>query len=82
VGASFRRLLFLRSLSFIRRGYLTGIYNGVFSSLQESSPYHFDMLHGVGLGLHLDTLIGAVHATGGWAEGGRLNFYFSIGPSF
>ena len=82
VGASYHRLLFSRSLSFIRQGYLTGIYNGVFSSIQESSPYNFDLLHGGGIGLHLDTVIGAVRATGGWAEGGRLNFYFSFGPSF
>jgi NTE family protein len=82
VGASYRRLLFAHSFGFIRRGYVTGIYNGVFSSSQQASPYNFDLLHGAGIGMALDTIFGPVRATAGWSEGGRLNAYFSVGPSF
>ncbi len=82
VGASYRRLLFSRGLSFLRQGYLTGIYNGMFYSDRQNSPYNFDLLHGAGMGLAVDTLLGPVRATFGWAEGGRLNFYFTFGPSF
>jgi outer membrane translocation and assembly module TamA len=82
VGASYRRQILTRSLSFIRRGYLTGIYNGVFVSSRQVSPYHFDFLNGAGFGLAVDTVLGPVRATAGWGEGGRFNFYFSLGPSF
>jgi NTE family protein len=82
IGMSYRRLLFSRALSFIRRGYLTGTYNGMFFSDRETSPYNFDFLNGAGFGLALDTIIGPVRATGGWSEGGRFNFYISVGPSF
>ena len=82
LGASYRRRLFSKSLSLIRRGYVTGLYNGMFSSTREESPYHFDLFHGAGIRLGLDTLVGPIHATAGWGEGGRVNFYFSFGPSF
>jgi NTE family protein len=82
LGASYQRLLFSRSLSFIRSGYITGIYNGAFHTDRASSPYDFDFLNGAGLGLALDTMLGPIHISGGWAEGHRGNFYISFGPSF
>jgi NTE family protein len=81
-GASFRRQLFSRPLSFLKRGYLTGIYNGGFFSDREASPYNFGFMNGAGIGLAFDTMLGPIRATGGWAEGGRFNFYLSIGPGF
>jgi NTE family protein len=81
-GASYRRRLFSRPLGFVKRGFLNGIYNfGGFSSSQES-PYYFESVHAGGMGLSLDTVLGRVDATGGWAEGGRFHFYLSLGPAF
>ena len=54
-----------KRLGFMRRGYLTGTYNGVLSSKRQASPYDFDLLNGVGIGLALDTMIGPMRATGG-----------------
>jgi NTE family protein len=82
VGASYRRQLFLRPLSFIKAGFVSAIYNGVFYSNRPSLPYNFDYMNGAGLGLDLDTMVGPVHIAGGWAEGKRANFYITFGPSF
>ncbi|MBN1569301.1 MAG: patatin-like phospholipase family protein [Acidobacteria bacterium] len=82
LGAGYRRRLFSNPISFIRQGFLLGIYNGIFSSTRKESPYDFDLLHGAGISLALDTLVGPFHATGGWAEGGRFHFYISFGPAF
>ena len=80
--AGYRRQILNKPLAFLKGGFLTGTYNGVFSSTREESPYDFDLLHGAGLGLELDTMIGAMRAAGGWSEAGRFHFYISIGPSF
>ncbi len=82
VGASYRRQIFSRPLSFIQQGFLIGAYNGVFSSTRTSSPYRFNYLNGGGLGLAFDTMIGPFFAAGGWGERGRFNFYISFGPAF
>ncbi len=82
LGISYRRQLFSNPISFVRRGFLMGTYNSVYSSTRSESPYHFDLLHGGGIGLALDTLVGPFRITGGWAEGGRFRFYISFGPSF
>jgi NTE family protein len=82
IGASYRRQIFSSPLKFIRRGFLTGIYNGIYYSMQSSEPYEFSYLNGAGIGLALDTMIGPVRLTGGWAEGGRFRVYLSIGPAF
>jgi NTE family protein len=82
VGASYRRMLFSHPLSFIQKGYLTAMYNSGFFSNREKSPYNFELLNGAGIGFAVDTMLGPVRATGGWAEGGRWNFYISVGPSF
>jgi NTE family protein len=82
LGAGYRRQLFSDPLTFIRRGFLMATYNAVFSSTRQESPYNFDLLHGVGIGLALETLIGPFRASGGWAEEGRLHFYILFGPSF
>lgn len=82
LGATYRRRLFSQSLSFIRRGYVLGIYNGILSSDREEAPYEFDLFHGVGMGIALDTVVGPIHTAVGWSEGGRFNFYFTFGPSF
>ena len=81
-GASYQRQIFSRPLSFVKRGFLTGMYNGVYYSTRQKSPYNFDLLNGVGIGLALDTMIGPFRATGGWAEGGRFHFNISVGPAF
>jgi NTE family protein len=82
VSASYRRLVFTRVFSLIRRGYVTAIYNGMYSSVQQKQPYEFGYLNGTGLGVDLDTILGPVRASGGWAEGGRFSFHISVGPSF
>lgn len=82
VRASYHRQLFARPLSFIKRGFLTATYNGGFFSDRQAAPYGFNYLNGVGLGLSADTMLGPLRVTGGWGEGGRLNFYLSFGPSF
>jgi NTE family protein len=82
VGGGYRRQLFSRAFSFIRGGYLTTIYNGIFFSSQEKSPYNFELLNGASIGMALDTLIGPLRATVGWGEGRRWNFYISFGPAF
>jgi NTE family protein len=81
-GAGYSRQLFSNPLTFVRRGFLTGTYNGVFSSTRMTSPYNFDLMSGVGIGLELETLVGPFRISGGWAEGGRFNFYISFGPTF
>ncbi len=81
-SASYRRQILNKPLGFVKRGFLTGTYNGVFSSTRQASPYDFDLLHGMGVGLALDTMIGPMRAAGGWSEAGRFHFYISIGPSF
>jgi outer membrane protein assembly factor BamA len=81
-GVGFRRQLFSRPLGFIKRGFLTGIYNAGFFSDRETSPYNVDYMNGAGVGLAFDTLLGPIRAAGGWAEGGRFNFYLSLGPAF
>jgi NTE family protein len=82
IGGSYRRELFSHSFSIVRKGYLTGMYNAMFHSSGETSPYNFDLIQGGGVGLALETLLGPIRAAGGWAEGGRWNFYISFGPSF
>jgi NTE family protein len=82
VSGSYRRLLFSRPLSVIKRGFVTATYNGVFYSDRTSLPYNFDFMNGAGLGLGLDTMLGPVRIAGGWAEGKRVNFYITFGPSF
>jgi NTE family protein len=82
LGAGYRRQLFSDPLTFIRRGFLMATYNGVLSSTRQKAPFNFDMLHGVGIGVALETLIGPFRASGGWAEQGRFHFYITFGPSF
>ena len=82
IGAGYRYQLFSDPLMFVRRGFLTAMYNGVFSSTRTASPYNFDMVNGVGISLALETLIGPFRITGGWAENGRLHYNISFGPSF
>ncbi len=82
LGASYRRQLFSRSLSIVRQGYLTAVYNGGFFSNRQASPYNFNFVNGAGIGISLDTVLGPFRATGGWGEAGRWNYYISFGPSF
>ncbi|HYK91003.1 MAG TPA: patatin-like phospholipase family protein [Acidobacteriota bacterium] len=82
LAASYRRLIYSRPLSFIRHIYASGYYNAVAHSDREESPYHFAVFNGAGIGLALDTLLGPLRVAGGWGEGGRLNFYLSLGPAF
>jgi len=81
-GASYRRTLFSHGLSFFRRGYLTAIYNALFYSNRQQSPYNFELVNGAGIDLAVDTMVGPVHAAGGWAERGGWNFYITLGSSF
>lgn len=82
LSASYRRQILNKPLAFVKRGFLTGTYNSAYSSTRRMAPYDFDLLHGAGLGLDLDTMIGPMRAAAGWSEAGRLHFYISIGPSF
>jgi outer membrane protein assembly factor BamA len=82
MGAEFRHQIFSHPLSFLRRGFLTGSYNGMYFSSSPESPYQFRFLNGGGIGLALDTMLGPVRAIVGWSEGGRFNYYVSLGPSF
>ena len=81
-GAGYRRRIFTRPLSLIRRGYMYVDYNLAGISNNQDQPYEFKLYNGVGAGLLLDSLIGPVRLVGGWGEGGRFNFYLSIGPGF
>jgi NTE family protein len=82
IGASYRRQIFSHPLSFFKRGFVTGSYNGLLFSDRQTSPYNFDYLNGAGLGATLDTIVGPIRASFGMAEGGRVHFYLSFGPSF
>jgi outer membrane protein assembly factor BamA len=82
LAASYRRLILSQPLSFIRRIYASGFYNAVAYSDREASPYHFRLFNGAGIGLALDTLLGPLRFAGGWGEGGRVQFYLSLGPAF
>jgi NTE family protein len=82
LSASYRREIFSDCLGFVNRGYLIGTYNGLMYSTRQDAPYQFDYLHGAGIGLALNTLFGPIRLMGGWAEGGRMHFYISIGPRF
>jgi NTE family protein len=81
-GAGYRRRLFSRPLSLVRRGYVYVDYNMAAISNNQQRPYDFKLYNGVGAGLLLDSLIGPVRLVGGWGESGRFNFYLSIGPAF
>ncbi len=82
VGAGYRRQIFSQPLSFIKRGYLLGTYNGLFFSNRAESPYDVRYFNGAGFGLAFDTMLGPLHAAAGWGEGGRFNFHFTLGPTF
>ena len=82
IGAGYRHQIFSHPLSIIKSGFLTGTYNGVLFSRRQQSPYEFEFLHGGGIGLALDTMLGSFRAIAGWTEGGRFNHYISVGPSF
>jgi len=82
LAVSYRRQIFSRPLSFIRHGYLSGFYNAVVYSERQEAPYAFKLFNGAGIGLALDTMLGPFRVAGGWGEGGRVNFYLSLGPSF
>lgn len=82
LGADYRRQIFSRPLSFARRGFLSLQYNLAGISDKESSPRNFKYLQGVGFGFSLDTIAGPLRFAGGWGEGGRVNFYLSLGPAF
>jgi NTE family protein len=81
-GASYRHQIFSTPFSLAKRGFLTGIYNGVYSSLNQTRPYNSKLFNGAGIGMAFETILGPIRATGGWGEGGRFNFYLSFGPSF
>jgi NTE family protein len=82
LGAEYSRRLISRPLSMVRGAYLIGNYNIGYFSNSYRSPYEVSNLHGAGLGLSVDTVLGPLRTTLGWAEGGRFNFYFSFGPAF
>ena len=82
LGSAYRRQIFSKPLSFFKRGFLTGSYNGAYYSGRQESPYDFQYLSGGGIGFALDTMLGPIRAIAGWSEGGRFNYYISLGPSF
>ena len=82
MGLSYYYRVFTKPLSILKQGYVTAAYNGGVFSEQESKPYNFQNLNGLGAGLALDTRVGPLRMTLGWGESGRWNFYMSFGPSF
>ena len=82
LGASYRRQIFARPLSLIKRGYVIGTYNGGFFSTRQEAPYQSRYFNGAGLGLAVDTMLGPIQTAVGWGEGGRFNFHISFGPTF
>ena len=81
-GLKYFHRAFTQPLSILKQGYVTAAYNsGVFSE-RGKSPYNFENLNGIGVGLELDTRVGPFQMTLGWGEGGRTHFYVSFGPSF
>lgn len=82
IGGSYRRQLFSSPLRFVKRGFLTAVYNGMYFSTRQSSPYQFNYINGAGIGVALDTMVGPIRISGGWSEGRRVKFYFSFGPAF
>jgi len=58
---------------------------GIYTALVQHPPnvtLQFRHVARSGLGLDLDTMIGPMHAAGGWSEAGRLHFYITIGQVF
>ncbi len=82
LAASYRRVIWGRQLSFVRKAYLSAFYNVVAHSERETSPYQFRYINGAGIGIALDTLLGPLRMAGAWGEAGRLKFYLSLGPAF
>jgi NTE family protein len=82
IGLSYRRQLFSHPLNFIKRGFLMGIYNGLFYSQNQTSPYEVNYLNGAGVSVAFDTMLGPVRLAAGWSESGRFNLYFTLGPAF
>ena len=78
----YRHRLLTNPLSFVRRAYLTGLYNFAAWSQEKARPYQFRHAQGFGLAFSLDTLVGPMHFAGAWGESGRFNFYLTLGPSF
>jgi outer membrane protein assembly factor BamA len=81
-AASYQREIFSQPLSFVRRGFLLLHYNVAALSERNSRPYGFNVFHGAAVGFSLDTLLGPMRFAAGLAEGGRGQFYLSLGPSF
>jgi NTE family protein len=81
-GAAYRYRWLARPFGFARRIFISGYYNAAGVSPQSRLPYNFDVFHGGGAEISMDTLIGPLRAAAGWGEGGRFHFYLSLGPSF
>jgi NTE family protein len=81
-GLRYRCQVFARPLSFIRRGFVTGVYNAAGISQGTASPASFKVYHGAGIGFAADSLIGPIRIVAGWGTSGRFNMYLTIGPSF
>ncbi len=81
-GASLRREMLNRPLSFARRGFLTLEYNVAGVREQTGVPSAGRTVQGAAVGFSLDTMIGPVRLAAGVGEAGKLRVYFSLGPSF
>ncbi len=81
-GASLRREILNRPMSFARRGFLTLEYNVAGISEQTGVPSLARMIQGAAAGFSFDTMIGPVHIAAGVGEAGKPRVYFSLGPSF
>jgi len=83
VGVAYHRKLFLRSLSFIGRGYMSAEYNlARMDGAGSGISAYGRTVHGGAIGLALDTMAGPMRLAVGIGETGKLRFYVSLGPSF
>jgi len=77
LGIQYRHRIYNPSLGFVKSAYLTTFLNtGVDQFLGGTG------LHGAGIGLALNTMLGPLRITGGFGNGGRTHFYLTFGPEF
>jgi NTE family protein len=77
LGIQYRHRIYNPSLGFVKSAYLTTFLNTGVDQFLDSKG-----LHGAGIGLALNTMLGPLRITGGFGNGGRTHFYLTFGPEF
>ena len=77
LGIQYRHRIYNPSLGFVKSAYLTTFLNTGVDQFLEGTG-----LHGAGVGLALNTMLGPLRITGGFGNGGRTHFYLTFGPEF